>query len=370
MKIAIVGGGIAGLAVGWRLAAAGADVDVLERGLAGSGSTWAAAGMLAPAAEASHGNDPHARLAREAREQWPSFARELEEASGIAIGFDVCGSLTVACDDERAAELSERGNFIRAYGEHAEYLSAETALAGEPMLARDIQGALFAADDAKVDNRVVMEALVRAFARAGGHLHENCNVCSVHVEADRAKGVITSDGTIAADCVIVAAGAWSSLLGGLADGTLPPIRPAKGQMVSLRVPQGAAMPRHLTWGDGIYVVSRGQVVLLGATVEDRGFDTSVTREARDQLLARATRILPALGTWSVAESWAGLRPRTPDANPVLGVTGVGGLYMATGQFRNGILFAPVVAEILCKLVLGQGAGELASSFDPRRFAKA
>ena len=368
MRIVIVGGGVAGLAIGWRLAASGASVDVLERGIAGRASTWAAAGMLAPAAEAGHQNDAHARLCRDARVHWPEFVKALEEASGIAVGFSECGSLTVAQSDSRAQELLERAGAVRANGLRGEWIDAGAARAIEPALAPDSRGALYAPDDAKVDNRALPEALTAALRRAGGRLREACAVQSVQVESGRVTAVTTSAETFAADSVIVAAGAWSSLLKGVAENIFPPVHPAKGQMALLRVPAGAAMPRRLVWGEGIYIVPGREGVLLGATVEDQGYDTSVTREARDMLFANAARTLPVLSGWTVSESWAGLRPRTPDGNPALGETAITGLYMATGQFRNGILFAPVVAEILCDLVLGKNGNANSVAFDPRRFA--
>ncbi len=367
MKIVIVGGGVAGLAIGWRLATSGASVDVLERGIAGRASTWAAAGMLAPAAEAGHENDAHAQLCRDARERWPEFVEALEETSAIAVGFSVCGSLTVAQSELRARQLLERVASVRANGLRAEWITAETAHAIEPALAPNSLGALYAPDDAKVDNRALPEALGVALRRAGGRLNEACTVHSVHVESDRVKAVRTSAGVFEADSVIVAAGAWSSLLGGVAENIFPPVRPAKGQMALLRGPAGAAPPRELVWGEGIYVVPGRKGVLLGATVEDQGYDISVTREARDFLFANATKILPMLSNWTLSESWAGLRPRTPDGNPALGETAITGLFMATGQFRNGILFAPAVAEILCDLVLGKNRNARAAAFDPRRF---
>ena len=369
-KILIAGGGVAGLAIGWRLAGAGGAVEIFERGLAGRQGTWAAAGMLAAAAETGVADDAHARLARLGRAQWPDFARELEEASGCSISYRQTGSLLVALDANRAGALSAMARNIRDKGERAEFLSAAQARAREPALTADLAGALHAPDDAQVDNRALGGALATAFLRAGGVLHETAPVRALHIANGRVRGVTTDTGPHAADIVIVAAGAWSSLIETGVPGALPPVRAAKGQMIAMRGPNVAAMPRHLLWGPDIYIVPRRDTVLLGATVEDCGFDTSVSRETCERFVAQAVRLAPGLAAWSIAESWAGLRPLAPDENPVLGETGISGLFIASGQFRNGILFAPVIADILCRLVSGAAVDPLVRAFDPRRFSGA
>lgn len=369
MKVTIVGGGVAGLAIGWRLAETGFDIDILERGICGRAATWAAAGMLAASAEAGASEEPHAVLARAARAGWPDFARALQRTSGIALDFKRCGSLMVAEDEDQARRLSDVGAALRATGEKAEWLSPEEARRREPLLGLQSRGALFSADDARVDNRALGLALALAVARAGGRLRECCMVTALHVESGRARGVVTAEGVVETDCVIVTAGAWMNLLGGAAD-ALPPVRPAKGQMVALTPPLGAAMPRCPIWGHGIYMVPGRDRLLIGATVEEAGYDTSVTRAARDALMAGAARLVPELMQWAVSESWAGLRPRTPDDAPVLGRTPIEGLFVAGGQFRNGILFAPAMADIMRDLLLGRPASLPTQGFDPRRFEQA
>jgi glycine oxidase len=366
MKVVIVGGGAAGLAIGWRLAQSRCSVDILERGIAGRGSTWAAAGMLAAAAETA-GEEELGKLARNARALWPDFAHELEQASGRAISYRESGSLMVACDSARAQTLRGLGDALLRQGERADWLPPADARRQEPLLSADIAGALFAPDDAQVDNRALGEALAEAFVRAGGRLHELTEMRALHLEGGRAVGVLTSDGAIAADCIILAAGAWSGQAGGVAADQLPPIRPAKGQMTALTPPSGGAMPKHLIWGEQVYLVPRQGSLLVGATVEDTGYETSVERSARERLLTRATRLVPSLSHWRVSESWAGLRPRTPDSLPVLGETRTPGLFVASGQFRNGILFTPLIAELLRASVLGE-PGQVEIAFDPKRFA--
>jgi glycine oxidase len=368
MKVVIVGGGSAGLAIGWRLAQASCTVEIIERGLAARGSTWAAAGMLAVAAEMGHSDDPHARLARHARTLWGEFAQDLESVSGRKIFFRESGSLLVAMDQARAEALSAAASELKSQGENASWLDAASARDREPMLSANVSGALLAPKDAQVDNRALGEALSVAYADAGGQLRECCVAQRILNEDGRARGVATSQGTIEADRVIIAAGAWSGQIPGL-DSSLAPVRPAKGQMAALVPPGGANMPRHLIWGEEIYLVPREDSLLVGATVEDTGYETSVEREALQRLIANAVKVLPGLAGWRVSESWAGLRPRTPDSMPVLGPTGVEGLFLASGQFRNGILFAPAIADAMRRMVFGGNADPLFAAFDPRRFAQ-
>ena len=370
MKILIVGGGVAGLTIGWRLAASGCQVEVLERGLAGRGSSWAAAGMLAATAESEMRDDKCAHLAHAGRAAWPKFAVELEKVSGILLGYRECGAFLVAQSDRRAGELQSTARELSARGQNVAWHSQEEIVRLEPLLSPKIKGALYAPEDAQVDNRQLSIALTRAFKAAGGILREHCDVRALEVKHGAVTGVATGDGNILADKVVIAAGAWTNNIDGIDEGVLPPVRPAKGQMAAVAPPDGMAMPNHLIWGEEIvYLVPRSESLLIGATVEDVGFETSVSHKTLKDLIARASRLIPSLSSWRVVESWAGLRPRTPDDSPVLGATPVAGLVVASGQYRNGILFAPVLAGMIRSLVLGEDPGPLFHSFSPTRFAK-
>src|SRR6185295_9780574 len=363
MKVIIVGAGIAGLAIGWRLAQAGATVEILERAQPGRAATWAAAGMLAPGAELGEANAALAHFAKTAREAWPSFARELERAAAVDIGFRETGSLILARSEERAAALKQHASTLS----DAEWLPGEMVRRREPLISACVLGALHVPHDAQVDNRVLGDALIAALIGLGVTVRNNCAVQSLIVAEDRIRAVATSAGNYEADAVVLACGAWINLLPGVGAGDLPPIRPAKGQMIALAPIEGAALPQSLIWDEDIYLVPKGDRVLVGATVEDAGFDTSVTRETCRHLVAAAAEIMPALSKWRLAEMWAGLRPRTPDDAPVLGATAMANLYVADGQFRNGILFAPLVAEIMREFVLGRPGDPAIAIFDPRRF---
>jgi glycine oxidase len=366
MRVIIVGAGIAGLAIGWRLAQAGAEVELIDRGLAGCGATWAAAGMIAPGAELKDEPDDLAQFARRARTAWPDFAAELEAESGCAIGYSEPGSLIVAYDDARAQALEQHAAGLAATGtrwiEPAELRDLESLVSSE------VRGALRIPDDAQVDNRLAAEALRLALIRRNVSIRENTEVRSVMIADNRVRGVIVAGDAVSSDAVIVASGAW---LNGLdsAHVKLPPVTPVKGQMVAMLAPFGTLL-RHLLWSEEVYLVPRPGHILVGATVEDAGFDTSVSREVCARLISAAGRIVPSIAKWELSEMWAGLRPRTPDGAPVLGASIIEGLYVAGGQFRNGILFAPAVADIMQRLVLHSQTAPDIRSFDPRRFNSA
>lgn len=366
MKMLIVGAGVAGLAIGWRLAQHGADVEILERGIVGRGATWASAGMIAPYAEDLHDVDPLSHFARRSRAEWPGFARDVEEASGQPIFYRESGSLIVADSWERARALCARAV---ASGQRAtaSWLPCDRLRAREPLLSVSVLGGLYLSDDAQVDNRALGEALCTAAIKAGVRLRERCEVRSLVRDGGHVRGVITANGPIEADRIVLACGAWMSRIADLGSVGPPLVKPVKGQMIACEPPPGLALPQSLIWGADVYLVPRKDALFIGATVEDANFDTSISREARDFLLAAAARLIPSLADWRVTEMWAGLRPRTPDDAPVLGATATKGLYVASGQFRNGILFAPVVADALCRIILDKEIHPGLGAFDPRRF---
>jgi len=370
MKILIVGAGIAGLAIGWRLAQAGASVEILERGRAGRGATWASAGMIAPGVELGGEESALAEFARGSSDGWPAFAAEIESASGCDVGFRQDGSLVLASSELRAGELRIRTRQLGDQRMSTQWLEPEAMRAREPLLAPGLFGALHVEGDAHVDNRALGEALPLALACSGARLREGCEVLSLIVERNRARAVVTNEGAIEGDAVLLASGAWLNIIGGISAGDLPPITPAKGQMIALEPPAGTTLPTALLWDETVYLVPRHGRLLAGATMEEAGFDTSVTRDARDRLFAAACRLIPSAREWRISEIWAGLRPKTQDAMPALGETGISGLFVAGGQFRNGILFAPLVADVMRGIVLGETNGNADFSFDPKRFRPA
>jgi glycine oxidase len=366
MKVIIVGAGIAGLAIGWRLAQAGAQVEIFERETAGRGATWAAAGMIIPGGEVEKGAADLARFARRSRELWPDFAAELQSESGCTIDYNEPGSLLVALDETRARALEQRAARIAASSGRAQWVPSKELRKREPLLSSGLHGALHIADDARVDNRLVAEALHVALSKRNVDVRENTQVSGFMITDGRVRGIVCDGSTIRGDAVIVASGAWMNQLSGSAG--LPPMSPVKGQMICVRPPRDTVLPQPLLGCDDVYIVPRGDRILIGATVEEAGFDTSVSREACAGLLTAAARILPDAATWRVSEMWAGLRPRAPDGAPVLGETAVSGLLVAGGQYRNGVLFAPAVADTMSRIVLNGEVSSDVRAFDPRRFS--
>jgi glycine oxidase len=352
VKVIVIGAGAAGLAIGWRLAAAGADVVVLERGQAARGATWAAAGMIEAPEECE------TELARRAADLWPRFAAQVEEESGYSIAYRRDGGLLVAVTPEEVALFGARTG---------ERLSGAALREIEPRLSPHLAGGLRIANEAKVDNRALGPALAAAFGRAGGSLALNETVVRFELREDRIVGVRTPFAYHQADTYVLAAGAWSGLIAGLPAEALPPVTPAKGEMVALDPPDDARLPQPSIAGAGIYMVAQRSRLLVGATVQRVGFDSSLTPAARHWLLDRARHLMPCLGDWAVREHWAGLRPGSPDDLPILGQSALEKLFVASGQFRSGILYTPVFAEILCALILGSASPIDVTACDPRRF---
>jgi glycine oxidase len=363
MKIVVIGGGIAGLSIGWKLVQQGAEVTVLERAQPGMGSTWSSAGMISPTAEGGDENAPDVMLGRASAAMWPAFAAEIEEKSGRKIGYEKPGTLMIANNADELAVLSARAKRSPS----AKMLSAADARAIEPMLKPGIAGALYDTDEAIVDNRAIGLSLARAFVRAGGALQSNEAVVRVEMDGDKAMGAITPFSHHHADAFVLAAGAWTSQLEGLPPHVMPPVVPVKGEMIALSPPEEIGVPGHMIWGSGIYIVPRLRRLFVGATATRSGFDTSPTDEAEDWLFTRATELLSPLYDWDISEHWTGLRPGSPDDLPLLGATSVSNLFVASGQYRNGILFAPAIAEAMCDLLLGRSPSIDIRMFDPRRF---
>jgi len=358
MKIIVIGAGVAGLSIGWRLQLLGAHVTILERAQPASAATWASAGMIAVGGEFGDAQTAEAEFARFSRGLWPDFAKEVEEASGHAVRYRRCGALMVAqsqveLDATRLWQGAERMNRVRA-------------LTMEPMLAPNVVGAIWAPDEAQVDSRALGQALALAFIRAGGALIPNEVVLSFKLEGSRVASIATPFRRYEADAFMIAAGAWSGTMEGLPAEVVLPIKPIKGEMLSVAPRAGEPLPQHIVWGSDVYMVPRVDRLLIGATSDDAGFDTSITEAGVENLSKRARRLMPGIAQWVVTERWAGLRPMSADGLPLLGRTTVSGLFVATGQYRNGILFAPAIARLMSRIVLENDDG--IAAFDPRRFA--
>jgi glycine oxidase len=366
--IAIIGGGVCGLGIGWRLAQAGRAVTVFDRGRAGSGATWAAAGMLAPQVEAEPSEEPLLALAMTSRDMWADFAAEVEAASDLAVDYRTEGTLVVAHDRDDVERLRHRHDFLAGLGLELEWMSGAAARDREPHLAPGVSAAVYSALDHQVDNRKLAAALREAFIRASGDLRENTPVEEVLLDGDRVNGIRTVDETLGAETVILAAGPWSHDIGGLPEDLRPPVRPLKGQMLALQMPPTEPLLSHVVWGPEIYLVPRldGRL-LIGATVEEMGFDASITAGAIMDLLRDTWETLPGIYDLPVVETWAGFRPASRDDAPILGPTTVDGLVMATGHHRNGILLAPITAHAVADYVLSGQVPDTIAGFGLGRF---
>ncbi|MGQ0465417.1 MAG: glycine oxidase ThiO [Sporichthyaceae bacterium] len=371
--VVVVGGGVIGLGVAWRAAAAGLRVAVVDPAPGGATSR-VAAGMLAPVTEAAYNEHALLRLNLDSAARYPEFVAELTDVSGIDTGFRTTGTVLAAvdADDLRAAE--ELRAFHRSLDLPTEALTSREVRRRESFLTPGLRGGLLVESDHSVDPRRLLAALAAA-CRAQGVEFVAAPVRGLAVAGDRAEGVVLGDGTaVAAGQVVLAAGAWSGRLDGLPTGALAELRPVKGQLLRLHVPP-ALRPllthtvRGLVHGTSIYLVPRedGELV-VGATMEDKGFDTSVTAGAVHDLLRDAYELLPALHEVTLVETCAGLRPATPDHGPLLGRAHLDNLVVATGHFRNGILLAPLTADAICDVLRGGALPAVATPFRAERFA--
>jgi glycine oxidase len=364
----VVGGGVIGLAIAWRAAQAGMAVTVVDE-QPGRGASWAAAGMLAPVTEVHYGERPLLGLNLAAAARWPDFAAEVEEAGGRRVGYTPGGTLAVARDADDNAALEDLYQFQLRCGLEVERLRGRECRQLEPGLHPGIRGGVLAAGDHQVDNRALVEALLVACQRVGVRMVAG-RVTELTVEGDRVTGVALGDGQrLAAGTVVLAAGCWSGTLGGVAAEALPPVRPVKGQLLYLRGPADEPLCSRNVRGLEVYVVPRGDGrVVVGATVEEQGFDTRVTAGAVHDLLRAALELLPDVAELELLETVCGLRPGSPDNAPMIGPAGPEGLVVATGHYRNGILLTPVTADAVAELLATGRVPEAIAPFAPGRFA--
>jgi glycine oxidase len=355
----VVGAGLIGLACAWRAAERGLSVLVVERERPAAGASSAAAGMLAPVTEAEFGAEALLRLNLAGAERWPAFAAEL----GGELHHVRRGALVVAADRDDLAELRRLHAFQLSLGLEVEWLTARECRRREPGLSPRCGGGIWAPHDHHVDPLAVLHALLAACRRAGVEVLTGEPVAAVHE-----RGVRTASGrTIDADTVVIAAGCWS---GRGIDG-LPelPVRPLKGQILALRRPRETPLAEHLIRTLRCYVVDRGDGrVVLGATMEEQGFDTTVTADGVYRLLEAAWEVLPDVSELEFVGARAGLRPSTPDNSPLIGRAEPANVIWAAGHHRNGVLLTPITAEAVAELLVGGEPPAAVAPFTPARFS--
>lgn len=368
--VLIIGAGVIGLALGWRLVQAGLAVQVFERGQAGRGTSWLAAGMLAPDAEIGFEELDLYELNRKSLALWPGFAAELEAETGQRVDYRMEGTLIVADDRDSAAALRRLYAFQKEQGLAVDWLTGAEALEQEPFLSPRLTAAIYAPGDHQVDNRAVIAALKAAFLKHGGQLHEHTPVQAIVSDGQHPRVRTEQGAEVEGRCVVVAAGAWSQQVGGLTPAQMPSVRPVKGQVIQLQMERPFAL-RHVVRGPDAYLApkSNGRLV-VGATSEEMGFDTRVTAGGLYKILEGAWEIVPGVYDLPVTDSWAGLRPSSLDHAPLLGASAAPGVFFATGHYRHGILLAPITAESMCRLILHQETTPFLEPFSPLRFGSA
>jgi glycine oxidase len=373
-EVVVVGAGVVGLAIAWRARRRGLATLVVERARAGAGASGVAAGMLAPVTEADFGEERLLALNLAGLERWPAFAAELAERSGHDTGYRRSGALAVAADRDDLGELRRLAELQHGLGLDSRWLPGRACRGLEPALSPHVSGGIEAPDEGHVDPAATVEALRAAFLAEGGELLEQTAVEALELEHGGARlgGVVLSGGRrVGAERVVVAAGAWSAELPGLPAGTLPPVRPVKGQILTLRRPgDQPPLAQRLIRTPRCYIVPRvdGRVI-VGATTEERGFDLRVTAEGVFRLLEAAREALPGIDDLELESARAGLRPATPDNVPAVGPGSVEGVVGATGHGRNGVLLAPLTAEAVVALLCGERVPDPIAELAPPRLAQ-
>jgi glycine oxidase len=366
--IVVIGAGLIGLAIAHELAQRGAEVQVLEAREPGRAASWAGAGMLAPYTE-SEGEDEFERFCADSLKLFPEYAANLREQAGVDPHLHLDGLMEVAHDEDGVARLRAQVESLAGRGVRARWLDFDEMRALEPALGIAALGASLVEDEGQIDNRRLGRALYAACLAAGVRVEINCGDVALEADTRRVLGVRTSAGFRAADAVVNAAGAWAAELAGVPAHARVPVFPVKGQMLALAMPKG--LLTRVVWVPGAYLVPRTDGrLLVGATAEHAGFDVRVTAGGVRRLLDAALSAFPSLRELALCETWAGLRPGSPDGRPFLGATALGGYFVATGHYRNGILLAPATALFVADALEGKPPRYAPACFAPGRAQEA
>jgi glycine oxidase len=368
VRASIIGGGIIGASVAWRLASEGARVTVFERARIGREASWAAAGLIGPQAE-TDAPGPFFDLCIAGKRAFDAIVDRLTRESGVDPEYDSHGVLYVAFEEKERARLMERARWQRAAGAQVEELTPAEARELAPVLAPSIIHALYLPTNRRTENRKLTQAYVNAAARAGAEFVEGARVAAIAMAGTRATGVVTDDGVVhEADIVVNAAGSWAGEIRGLeADGIR--FRPVRGQIVCFEVQPGLVGPS-LFCEEGILVPRRDGRLLAGSVFEEAGFNKSVTLGAIARIVNCAERMAPSLAEVPFREAWAGLRPATDDFLPVIGPSPrISNVLYAAGHFRSGILLSALTGEVIADLVKGRKPSVDLAPFSPARFGK-
>jgi glycine oxidase len=364
--VAIAGGGIIGASIAFELAAEKLKVVLLDRQLPGLEASWAAAGMLSPGPDSQEAI-PLVPLGMECLRLYPGFIAAVEEASGLTTEFDRKGTLQIYSGPRAEAEREWMVKEFRRGNQKIEPLSGDAARNKEKHLGPAASVGAFLPEEATLDPRLLMKACLTAAERRGVEIRTGTEVTSVLEDAGRCTGIVVGTEKILAENVIAAAGSFTARISSLR--RYAPTHPVRGQMLALRSKE-IQLERVVRSERGYLVPRRDGRIIAGSTLEDAGFDKSITPGGIRQILDGVLELVPGLANAEIIETWAGLRPGTPDTLPILGPADVKGLFMATGHYRNGILLAPVTAKLLRDWIVSGRTSVNADPFSPLRFSAA
>jgi len=363
----VIGGGVIGLATGWQLLRRGIAVTIIERETAETSAGWVAAGMLAPHAEAGFEDPDTLQLGLKSLEMYPEFLQQLRDDSGHDVHLDTRGAMMIGFDRDDEGRLRRLYDFRRELDLRVEWLTASEALDREPLLSPKVTCAIWLPEDSQVNNRSMIRALAEAVRARGGTILENTPATSIVVNGGRVSSIVAGDRRIDATNVVLSAGCWSNQIDGLPDSDRPPVRPVKGQIVSLRMDEHF-VPAHVIRAPDVYLLPKDDGrLLVGATQEEMGFDTTPTAGPVMRLLERAWEAMPSIYDLPIESIDVGLRPGSRDHDPIIGRGAIENLYHASGHHRSGILLAPVTAIGIADMASGRTAPDVFAPFGPSRF---
>ena len=368
--ILIIGGGIIGLSIAWRLIGIGKKVIIIDKKNLGKEASWAAAGMLSGRLDLKPCEKKLLPIFEKSHLAWPKFAEELENKSGKSIGYKKEGTLRVACDLDEEKKLKNNYDFLKNNKVNITWLSGDKIRDKEPYVSNNVLSGFFSPDDHHVNNRYILDALITILKKNKNNciFKENTEVEKIITNKNQVIGVKTNNEIIKTKEIIVCSGAWTSKIKNIEIKEVP-IRPVKGQMVCLKVPKNISLLKHILWRENVYLVPRNNSdLIIGATEEEMGYDKSLTVGGIYNLLKIAREVLPAIEDLSIAESWSGLRPTSRDDAPIIGPSKkLKGLIYATGHHKNGILLAPLTSSVIKNYYLNGNIGNDFNNFEPGRF---
>ena len=368
--VLIIGGGIIGLSIAWRLIDIGKKVVVVDKRNLGKEASWAAAGMLSGRLGLKPSEKQLLPIFEKSHYAWPKFAKELEKKSGKRIGYRKEGTLMIACDINEEQKLKNNYNFLKNNKVNITWLSGDQIRDKEPYVSNNVLSGFFSPDDNHVNNRYILDALITILKKNKNNciFKENTEVEKIITNKNQVIGVKTKNETIKTKEIIVCSGAWTNKIKNIEIKEVP-IRPVKGQIICLKTPNNISLLKHILWSENVYLVPKNNsYLIIGATVEEMGYDKSLTAGGIYNLLKIARKVMPAIEDLSIVESCSGLRPTSRDDAPIIGPSKkIKGLIYATGHHRNGILLAPLTSSIIKNYYLNGKIENDFNNFEPGRF---